>query len=719
MNSRMSRLFGIFADIISVLIFFLLLPAEVLAPVSAQSQEKIKPDLQYEVSVVLKLVQVFVTNSKGIPITDLTASDFEVWDNGYLIKITDFEKPQPVAKPSKPGLQESARKAAVPTPTPVPKLARKFYLVFDFFRNDAPGIKRARNAALSFVDKLQPTDEIALLLFSANRGMILREPLTTDHNRIIKAIETVKDVPYFASLIARSTGDASLPLPGEDDRLATEDSEDETELGGQAGRDTRIVWGAADLERIVFNFIGSLTDLAKALRSVPGFKNVVLYSAGLSYALVYGKSTQSFSRSINMGDYGNDPETNIAFAQGLMKGKTGSLFLEPFQAMIKEFASANCPLYAVNTEGNRSMINTRRLRGMDSLKNFSEQTGGQYFSDADYREVIADSVDNITRSFYTLGYPVKETWDGRFHELEVKVKRPGLQVHAQRGYFSPKPFRELSDFEKRLQLFDLVLSEDEVSGSSGIVPTTALQVGGGALENCLFLCGIPVGPIRSIAGSKFEILQVVLDAQHTIVAGRRADVNMSTMPSKDGCFYESFTLKPGSYLCRTVVRNLETGEAAVGSAPVTISELYASELNLFYPLLLLPDKPGYYVRISEERKASRSIHDLFPFLAEKSQPVLDTLDAKEQAIQAMLRFSAPQLSSADILISAWVMNRKTGESIRLDHKMISAKKDYQDMIVLLELSMPVLVPDTYEIWVSLKDTQTGKEARSSRILKII
>jgi hypothetical protein len=233
------------------------------------------------------------------------------------------------------------------------------------------------------------------------------------------------------------------------------------------------------------------------------------------------------------------------------------------------------------------------------------------------------------------------------------------------------------------------------------------------------LCGILLGPVRNIAGSKFEILQVVLDAQHTIVAGRRADVNMSTMPSKDGCFYESFTLKPGSYLFRTVVRNLETGEAAVGSAPITILESKSSDLNLSSPLLILPDKSGYYARISDKNKESRPIHELFPLLADKSQPVLETLEAKERTIQAVLRFSAPRLSSADLLISVWVMNRKTGENIPLDHKTISMRKDYQDLIVLLELSIPTLNPDVYELWVGLKNTQTGTVAHTSRLLKII
>jgi hypothetical protein len=58
-----------------------------------------------------------------------------------------------------------------------------------------------------------------------------------------------------------------------------------------------------------------------------------------------------------MGEYGQQPDTNIAFAQGMTKGKMGSLYLSAFNDMIKEFAAANCPLYAVNTEGNRSLIN--------------------------------------------------------------------------------------------------------------------------------------------------------------------------------------------------------------------------------------------------------------------------------------------------------------------------------------------------------------------------
>jgi hypothetical protein len=48
--------------------------------------------LQHEVSVVLKLIQAFVTDKEGHPITDLKKSDFILYDNGKLMTITDFEK---------------------------------------------------------------------------------------------------------------------------------------------------------------------------------------------------------------------------------------------------------------------------------------------------------------------------------------------------------------------------------------------------------------------------------------------------------------------------------------------------------------------------------------------------------------------------------------------------------------------------------------------------
>jgi hypothetical protein len=49
-------------------------------------------DLKHEVVVTLKLIQVYVTDKKGSPVTDLEKSDFQLWDNGKPVEITGFEK---------------------------------------------------------------------------------------------------------------------------------------------------------------------------------------------------------------------------------------------------------------------------------------------------------------------------------------------------------------------------------------------------------------------------------------------------------------------------------------------------------------------------------------------------------------------------------------------------------------------------------------------------
>ena len=67
--------------------------------------------LQHEVSVTLKLIQVFVTGPDGKPALDLAKSDFILTDNGKPQTITDFES-HALAAPA----AERAVAVALPAP---------------------------------------------------------------------------------------------------------------------------------------------------------------------------------------------------------------------------------------------------------------------------------------------------------------------------------------------------------------------------------------------------------------------------------------------------------------------------------------------------------------------------------------------------------------------------------------------------------------------------
>src|SRR5512136_2822931 len=74
---------------LSIFLFLTFGPAMFGAGVSPQ--DKGQTTLQYDVSVTLKLIQVYVVDKEGKPVTDLRVGDFELWDGGKLMPLTEFE----------------------------------------------------------------------------------------------------------------------------------------------------------------------------------------------------------------------------------------------------------------------------------------------------------------------------------------------------------------------------------------------------------------------------------------------------------------------------------------------------------------------------------------------------------------------------------------------------------------------------------------------------
>ena len=76
------------------------------------------------------------------------------------------------------------------------------------------------------------------------------------------------------------------------------------------------------------------------------------------------------------------------------------------------------------------------LRDFDYTE-LADMSGGRAFYDTNdfagsIRRVIDDSADT-----YILGYyPDHNKWNGEFREIKVKVDRPGVEVHARKGYFA-------------------------------------------------------------------------------------------------------------------------------------------------------------------------------------------------------------------------------------------------------------------------------------------
>jgi hypothetical protein len=84
------------------------------------------------------------------------------------------------------------------------------------------------------------------------------------------------------------------------------------------------------------------------------------------------------------------------------------------------------------------MMDELRL-AQDSLRTLSDETGGFASVNRNDFEGAFERIVRDNSTYYVLGYyPTNDRRDGRFRKIEVRVKRPGLQVRSRKGYQAPR-----------------------------------------------------------------------------------------------------------------------------------------------------------------------------------------------------------------------------------------------------------------------------------------
>ncbi|MCK4336673.1 MAG: VWA domain-containing protein, partial [Candidatus Aminicenantes bacterium] len=397
---------------------------------------------------------------------------------------------------------------------------RRLLIFLDIQGSDITGMANAKEAALHFVDtQLRPGDEVGILGFSPTRGFLIQEYLTTDHEKIRKAIEKTKDIEVKPSpgFVSGAGGDDSVR--DRSGSLMIERSNVFVSEGASVS-----VPGSSKWHR--WDFVSRMFDLSQALKYIPGNKSLIIFTAR------------------NLG-----PNAS----------KLG-----------KEFASASTPVYTVNTKNwIRKGIWTLSIKKKHiwkdhPLQDLALESGGKYFADIKDVETISREVQSLTGNFYVLGYYIDESWDGKYRQIKVEVKKPGLQVLAQHGYFNPGPFAELSDFQKQLHLFDLVFTDKYSSSGLLDIPIEPLFISGEKKMNCVFLSQITVNEKTGVPPSNVEIFAFLFNENQKVVKKMNGEIDLSPFDNEVLVPYFLANLPTGKYECCIVTRDMETGQASVG-----------------------------------------------------------------------------------------------------------------------------------------------------------
>jgi VWFA-related protein len=712
-ESRMGNLLPAFLKAVKSSLFglavCLCLGWSVFQSVFSQTVENQKT-LQHEVVVTLKLVQVYVTDKSGKPVVDLDKSDFIIYDNGILQEVTDFEK-HIISEQALPTLTPPVETVTL---TPLPEaeqMHRKFFLIFDFAYNSFTGIKKAKKAALHFIDtQLLPTDEVAILSYSSLRSLTLHEYLTTDHEKVREVADAVN---------RGQIGGRALEI--EEQYWKNRESEYQrgrVEGGNIEGTIDAKSWKLRDVqerERMAsknqaLNFLNKMTELAKAMRYIPGQKNVVLFSSGIPASLIQGTGQPVGIARFDFGDY-------------RLRNKS--------EELVKEFSSSDCIVFSFDTRekdvnvfrddnetfvtGDRTIAldarsstiyyRQERTSGQSSLRRLSSATGGKYFGNIDGYERHIQKLQDLTGSYYILGYYIDEKWDGQYHTIKVNVQRKGCRVHSQAGYFNPKPFREYSRLEKKLHLVDLALNEKPLFQTPQSLFMTPLAFSASGDPHLFLLSEIPAKSLEKFTGKKAELVTLIFDEQGNLVKIDGMEFDFAELRGRNVIFTPEISLQPGRYKCRLVIRDLDTGEAAVAKVNASVAKPSERSLILDQPLLLVPKSGPVYLEAQvSDKKSHQMWNDIYSFDSRLFIPLIGSLPKGTSKILALIPFRQTSLSQADITYKAHLIHFSSRQNIPVACAELEQMSKEGFQVQSLELELGDLSPGEYVLYILAQDS---------------
>jgi VWFA-related protein len=417
-------------------------PSQQPSPPPPQKRQDEQAEDILRITTELVQTDVVVTDKSDQIVSDLKLSDFEVFDNGKKQDL-QFMEFISVDEPSRSeGSTNVARVApgidtSVPTDPTAADLRRVIGFVVDDVTIPSEDISRVRTMLLDFVDnKMRNGDLVAIVRTVGGRGLL--EQFTTDRQILRRAVNDlgVRTVPPYLA----STGDdpgriASIPAPfGDSTSLDTVNSTPST---GEFEGPTE---GTNQIPRSILG-LSVANRVIDSLRQIPGRKNLVLLSGGLPMfdlsrsGAIIGDVSQVF-RQLTDNATRSGVVINTMDVRGLKTTGAVAAFKDtPAKSALGggTFAGSDeNPNFGRGTDTER--LGDRSLTEQLTLRILSSMTGGVSVVNSNNFAEGLEKVLKRSRGYYRLAYKPSEKFDNKFHKVDVKVRRGGVQVYSGEGY---------------------------------------------------------------------------------------------------------------------------------------------------------------------------------------------------------------------------------------------------------------------------------------------
>ncbi len=493
----------------------------------------------------IRLVElsVVVTDRDRNAVPGLTAGDFQILDDGKPQKVELFSvEGSSLATPAPPAPPRQAREFS----NKLPDTGSVTIILYDQLNTTAVTGMNVREHVARFLEQIRPDDRVGLYVLGGDGLLRVAHDFTSDASALVRAV-------------SRLRGNVSIALAAEEDG-ARLDAEIADLFGNAVGESP----GTAMMKHFrgvrAVATVDAIESIGRHLSGVQNRKNLIWVSS--AFPLV------AFS------DRG--------------KSKTGEI-----NRATRALNDANVALYAVDARGlipaflgrpgNQTIATLSMVtENQDLLQSLAEETGGRAFLNTNDIEGAVRRAADDARMTYVLGYyPTTEIWDGRFHRVEVKVNRPGVEVRHRKGYFAVATQKQASA-QRSAALQAAVMSP---IGASGLGLTLRIDpVAGRPSELRLVVRVEPGGNALEQRGDEWRgaldviVAQIRADGADARSFDNRVDISLSgerlQQFLRDGLRIEhTVTLIPEAERLRVVVRDTRTG--AIGAIAVSRQQLEA------------------------------------------------------------------------------------------------------------------------------------------------
>lgn len=365
---------------------------------SAQKTESKQPPATIRATTRLVQLSVVVKDNHDESIVGLKKGDFTLFDNGKLQSIEIFSATtnQPVLVPQPP-LPANTYSSRVPGPGDAP--ANITVILLDGLNTPLADQAFARQRVIRFLQQLQPQDRIALYTLGTNLRIL--HDFTNDATSLLTALRNYRgqlsDMDFSEVPDLGNKAGMGYALATEEER-----SEDESRLADR-----------------VHLTLDAFTAIANHLASLPGRKNLIWVSASFPLATGLVQMSPAHERM---------------------------LFADDVTSAAQVITNEAVVIYPIDARG---LVPPGLIGGpavpdafeFMTMKNLAAETGGRAFFDTnDIGGAIRKAIDDSQITYELSFYPNSAKWDGSFHELKVKVNRPGAHVRTRKGYYAlPEP----------------------------------------------------------------------------------------------------------------------------------------------------------------------------------------------------------------------------------------------------------------------------------------